>query len=376
MCAGHKSLRASLLALALLSPLAAQDEIIVDAAGGGDYTALQPAIDAAAPWQVIRVRHGVYEGAVIRKSVRLLGDPFQPFSVSSFPVIEITSPILVEDIPAGASVVITDVAADPIGKLWDFDDLIVAKNCQGPIHLAFTAAGNIVVEDCSYVTITDHHGRGRFRALRSTVVTSRCLVVEWNGPTIDLDCSTFISTRLITGPKNPGDQAVRLDGGSVFIADSRSPVLGGGLGVEPYQIIDGVVDDQRLEYLVFNGDQGFGLRQSPDFLLLELHETVGTIQAEALAGSLPAFPSTSPNGEFFLDPPSFQLLHVQAGFTGSEVRVHLPSILRPSRYFDVNPPFNRLALPNARLQGIPVVFQGAFLIDGVAKYTLPYILVL
>ncbi len=368
---------AGLLALLLLSPAAAQDEIIVDAAGGGDYTALQPAIDAAEPWQVIRVRHGSYAGATIRKSVRILGDPYQRKNAFEISAIEIRSPIFIRNLPRGVPVVITDLYADPVGKFQDFDELIDAKNCEGPIHLAFTGAGDLLLENCSYVTINEHFGGGRLKAVRSTVVASRCSISEWQGPTIDLFDSTFIASRLITGPRKPGDFAVRVDGGSRFGADFISSIVG-GLGAPDFEIIDGTVDRRRLEYLVFNGNDRIPPpNQSVDSLVIELSPFIpGNVQAEAIVAGLPVYPFATPNGDLFLDPGDSELLHIGLGLTGEETRVHLPKILKPSRYFDLDPPASRLALPDARLQGIPVVFQGAVLVDGVAKYTLPFVIVL
>jgi hypothetical protein len=368
-------------ALGCLNPLGeiyAQGEIIVDASGNGDYTELQPAIDAAAPWQIIRVKHGSYAGATITKSVRILGDPYQFKNAFEVSAIEIRSPIFIRNLPKGVPVVIADLSADPVGKFQDFDDLIDAKNCGGAIHLAFTAAGDVLLDNCAYVTINDHHGGGRLRAVRSTVVTSYCSISEWEGPTIDLYDSTFIASRLVTGPSKPGDPAVRVDGGSRFIADFHSSIVGGGLGVPAFEIIDGTVDESILDYLVFNGNDRLPpLDQSVDSLVLELGPFVsGNVQAEAIVAGLPVYPFATPSGELFLDPGNSALLHLGLGLTGEKTRVHLPKILKPSRYFDLDPPASRLALPDARLQGIPVVFQGALLIDGVAKYTLPYIIVL
>ncbi len=367
---------AALLALVLLSPLTAQDEIIVDAAGGGDYTALQPAIDAAEPWQVIRVRHGVYEGATITKSVRLLGDPYQFVGTTGISIIEITSPIFIRDLPAGVPVVITDLAADPT-KLHGLDDLIVAKNCAGPIHLAFTQQGNIVLEDCAYVTITDNFGFGKWKIRGSTVVATSCTVFEREGPIIDVFDSKFYATRLVTIPQKAGDQSVRIDGGSVFIADLYSAIAGGGIGVPAFDIIDGTVDEFRRDNFWFNDNRPWTpSNASPDFLLFELARQNTPPQAEIVAAGLPIFPFTTANGELFLDPGNAEVLHFGRGFEEEDIRVYLPAILKPSRYVDLQPTASRLALPDARLQGIPVVFQGAFLIDGVAKYTLPYIIVL
>lgn len=46
----------------LLFTLALPDTITVDGSGGGDFTTIQEAIDAASPGDLIRVLPGVYPG--------------------------------------------------------------------------------------------------------------------------------------------------------------------------------------------------------------------------------------------------------------------------------------------------------------------------
>ena len=54
---------------------AAPTTIIVDAGGGGDYTAIQTAIDAAQPGDTIRVWAGTYVGRIrINKQINLIGN--------------------------------------------------------------------------------------------------------------------------------------------------------------------------------------------------------------------------------------------------------------------------------------------------------------
>lgn len=66
-----------LMALAgvVLSAGTLSAQITVDQGGGGDFTDLQPAIDAAAPLSVIHVIGGSYGPVTIDKSLTLIGDP-------------------------------------------------------------------------------------------------------------------------------------------------------------------------------------------------------------------------------------------------------------------------------------------------------------
>lgn len=61
-----------LFGLAALLPAQA---LVVDPGGGGNFTQLQPAIDAAAPGAIILVRGGSYDPVRIDKSLTILGEP-------------------------------------------------------------------------------------------------------------------------------------------------------------------------------------------------------------------------------------------------------------------------------------------------------------
>ena len=60
--------------LAVANPVFA-GVLVVDAAGGGAFTQIQPAVDAALPGDLVLVRAGDYEGFTIAgKSVNVVGD--------------------------------------------------------------------------------------------------------------------------------------------------------------------------------------------------------------------------------------------------------------------------------------------------------------
>ncbi len=140
------------LLAALLLPLGvvAQATLIVDAAGGGDYTDIQDAVDAASPGDLIRVRHGEYQGATITKGVRLVGDPVVLFG----PRVRIASPIEVTGIPANQAFVASLISS----RRADGFDLRV-RDCQGTVHLdrMFIVP---VISNCAYVTIYHSGGFG------------------------------------------------------------------------------------------------------------------------------------------------------------------------------------------------------------------------
>lgn len=134
--------------------LASQMVIIVDAAGGGDYTKIQTAVDLAKPGQLIRVRHGVYEGAGITRSVRLVGDPYEVLPSGEATYVELTSPIRIAVLPPGSSRVVADFSITPKSVLFN-DDLVVARDCEGSIHVAFTHGGTLRFENFAGTRIAE-----------------------------------------------------------------------------------------------------------------------------------------------------------------------------------------------------------------------------
>ena len=127
-------------------PALAQRAIIVDAAGGGDFTEIQPAVDAAPVGGLIRVRHGVYpEDVIIRQGIRLIGDRWIRPSVEC---VHIEGSVSVFDLPANQSFVGADLV---LSSVSDESRTFNFENCQGNIHLA-NSAGRLELRHCNYVT--------------------------------------------------------------------------------------------------------------------------------------------------------------------------------------------------------------------------------
>lgn len=103
-----------------LAASASADTLIVDAFGGpqADFTAIQPAIDAASPNDLILLRAGVYAGFVLSKPVRVVGE-----RLSESASIIVADLIEVRDLPAGS-----------VAALAQFScDFLLVEDCAGTL---------------------------------------------------------------------------------------------------------------------------------------------------------------------------------------------------------------------------------------------------
>jgi hypothetical protein len=117
----------SLLALALVPALAHADVVVVDAAGGGDFTDLQAAIDFAADGDVLLVRDGSYDA----------------------PTISARDLVLVAD--AGATAILN--GATFVGALGQDQTLVLSGlELQGGIYdpalSCYACEGSVRIQDC------------------------------------------------------------------------------------------------------------------------------------------------------------------------------------------------------------------------------------
>jgi len=136
----------ALLLLALVPFATAQRAIIVDAAGGGDFTEIQPAVDAAPVGGLVRVRHGVYPGdVIIRQGIRLIGDRWIRGVEGN---ILIEGSVKVLDLPTDQSFVGTDLL---IRWTASTQYTFVFENCLGNVYLA-NSIGRLELRNCNYVS--------------------------------------------------------------------------------------------------------------------------------------------------------------------------------------------------------------------------------
>ena len=78
--------------LLLLAPASRAATWIVDAAGGGQFTSIQAAIDAAAPGDVLLVQSGFYQAFTLDKDLSILGT-----AVGSLPYVAGESHLLMDN---------------------------------------------------------------------------------------------------------------------------------------------------------------------------------------------------------------------------------------------------------------------------------------
>ena len=108
-------------ALALLSLVApAQSTIIVDINNGPgtNFTAIQPAIDAAAPGDVIVVRTGAYQAFTLTKGVALVAEQFTSADGAS----------VVRNVPAGETASFVNIFLGTL-SIRDCDGLVLDLRC-------------------------------------------------------------------------------------------------------------------------------------------------------------------------------------------------------------------------------------------------------
>ncbi|MHC5063621.1 MAG: hypothetical protein ACYTG5_06570 [Planctomycetota bacterium] len=339
-----------LLTALLLGGLPAQRTIIVDAAGRHDFTELQPAIDAAGPGDIIRVRRGRYDaGARIDKAVRIIGE--RECTVACLdPRVEIHGKIEVVNLARHETVILTDlysVRVNPPVSHTNSSLQIHARDSLGSIHLQDLAA-EYVLEDCSYVTFNRANGVGQpaVEAVRSRVVvtSSGWLCLRGNIPTLEAVDSEIVlfgsSLSVVHSHAAAGAPVVRLtDTGLTLGGDTDLNVncqtVPFGLPCPPEVVTLGnSVVSSSLE-------GGVLIDEANDGQLGITVEKGKTAKFVALVASLPAQPIETGIGTFYNDPRSSLILNF--GEMDEELRI---------------PAF----AGNNRL-GIPLTFQAAMVLD-------------
>ena len=130
--------------LGCVAALPAQNTYIVDASGGGNFTDLPPAVQAAQPNDTLIVRPGMYSGFTVRKGIRILGGPgvnIDPFSII----------ITVDGIPAGQTLVVRQLRS--ILGLSAVQTFFVT-NCAGHVHLEnIDPYGGLMIDNSQHVTV-------------------------------------------------------------------------------------------------------------------------------------------------------------------------------------------------------------------------------
>ncbi len=350
----------------------AQRTIIVDAAGGGDFTDIQSAVDAAGPFDTIRILHGEYAGATITKSVRILGEPWTDEPVGPGLRVALDSPLAVVSLPAKDSVVISGLRSTAIAGSHFYPTIIQATDCLGSVHVAYVQFGSAEILTCEYVTI-DRWTLGNLVLRDSRVSGTDSFWLSASGPAISAVNSelTLVDSRTFVTP-GQGSQGIRLSDSSTlrYTADTS---IGGSLGVSipAIQSTNSTVAVQEANSIILD-------TQFENRMVVQLLEPENATLLALVAGS-PTRPANLPEGELFVDPRSVFFLYFGPADPGLLVRrpFFLPPSLTPSRHFDTSGVQSLfVAPPGARLWGVPVTFQGTAFVKGRIELSLPYTVIL
>ncbi len=357
-------IRAALLGLALLPSVTAQATLIVDASGGGDYTDIQSAVDAASPGDLIRVRHGVYPGPVlITKGLRVIGD--RANLAEYLERANLNDGFVVRNIPSGQSFVASDLSFGPRGS-----DPYVIENCEGPVHLS-RLLGRIRITNCAHVTSNE--------------------AFAWNiwlgqarNPVLVVSDSVAVFSKGLFWSHDEVEPAANLTRSMVTFVNCRAVAVQQSWGINPYyppptvEIIEGkFITDRSSTYEV--GVSLYGLRGSrfhpmhvapveffdgPSVIAEQEENTLditlltpGTSTVTAILASPPKEPIEIPNGMLYLDlSNSFFLFLGVPPAEGPALSLPIPQIVEK--------------------HGVPVTIQAAELIDGEVRLSLPTTIVL
>ncbi|HZL99181.1 MAG TPA: hypothetical protein VFD43_02920 [Planctomycetota bacterium] len=211
--------------LLLLVPASAASTWVVDAAGGGHFTSIQAAIDAAAPGDVLLVMSGNYAAFTLDKDLSILGP-----ATGSPPFVPGESLLLMDNAAIAGLRFSTLEVAGAAGFVL-LDEIHVDGNLVGG-----AACDGMRIEGCAQVHVARSliHGKDgdewcESRALGivdSTVTLTGCTLVGGTGWGDD-----FFGYPGIEGLDIVGDSRVLLSQTSVFGGNGGTPeILFGGQG--------------------------------------------------------------------------------------------------------------------------------------------------
>jgi hypothetical protein len=172
----------AVLALLLATPVVAQRTWTVDgdARPGADFTAIQPAIDAARPGDTVQVRQALlpYAPFSTSKGLRILAEPDTLLAAPRF-----TPLIVATDLPADQTVVIDGFRGedeDPLQtELRDNHGLVVLSRLRGLVPCncgpGVSLPPGFSITDCAAVAIDacENFGKPALLAVRSQVTVTR-----------------------------------------------------------------------------------------------------------------------------------------------------------------------------------------------------------
>ncbi len=193
--------------LSIASCLAAQNNYVVDAAGGGDFTDLPAALAVAVHGDIVQVRPGTYTPASTDQGIRILGSSGARFA---------TGILRIHALPRNRTFALQDFAIDANSGVG-----LVLDDNLGPVHLEnLRSTGNSTGAGGLTLTVN--------RSLAVTAVSSGFAVgapgIKVTGSASHLtliDCVATGRSNLGTYPYYSGAAGMEIWGGRVHCTDCR-----------------------------------------------------------------------------------------------------------------------------------------------------------
>jgi hypothetical protein len=158
--------------IGLVATTASANVLVVDASGGGNYTQIQAAVDAAVDGDTILIESGSYSGFIVRGiSLSIVGDTGS--------TVFITGTIVVKNLHAGQTVVLQDFQASVPSSLPGSQPALSLTNNQGSVRVEgcelqggnehcgtvyLDGGAGILADSSSDVEVVDCIGRGGLSA--------------------------------------------------------------------------------------------------------------------------------------------------------------------------------------------------------------------
>ncbi|MCB9896726.1 MAG: hypothetical protein H6825_01855 [Planctomycetes bacterium] len=236
----HARVRRTLVtaALAGLTPLAAaQQVIVVDKAGGGDFTSLNAAVAAAASGDTLLVKSGSYGSGEVDaivvdgKSLVVIGDgPTRPKTSKGIEVVNLPSDgfFVVRGLEITGSVTPAMSCADVDGTVWIEDCRLVGSGGFGFALLCEEGYAALDVSGCAAVTVLRSTLEGGHGADDEVAVLA-CHDSQRGGPALRVAASalTLHESQLVGGRGGYGHSDEGAPGGPGLHAVDASLVLAG-----------------------------------------------------------------------------------------------------------------------------------------------------
>jgi hypothetical protein len=222
----------------LLAPAAAaQRLIIVDASGGGAFTAINPAIESATHGDTILVRAGSYQSFRVDRGVSVIGEG----------VVLLTAPVhypsvTIAGVPAGQTAAVRGFIGFP------FISLMIEDN-DGAVHVQGMGLPSRVLNNRSLTLRRLGTGRGSLTITSSNVVLQQCNLTLGNQITVERSNVTIAECviRRMANPFFQGPVAVVNGNSTLTIAGAADSVLAAYSSGTPYPVIDVTLGTVVLE---------------------------------------------------------------------------------------------------------------------------------